>query len=504
MIGIVKTITLVALHAKKKQQTIQRIIIKKRIMNKIKIFTVAFASISLLVQSCSSSKLNSGTSSKSSHAITVQVPSRPAEQQDMLGYAAPKIPVVRVGFIGLGMRGPGAVERWTKIPNTQVVALADLQPERVAVAQKILTDSKIDPAAEYSGSEDAWKKLCERDDIDLVYIATDWKHHVPMALYAMEKGKHVAIEVPAAMNMKDIWALINRAEKTRKHCMMLENCVYDFFELTTLNMAQKGLFGEIVHAEGAYIHNLSEFWREYWNNWRLDYNKDYRGDVYPTHGIGPVCQALNIHRGDKMNYLVAVDTRSFNGREEWKKMKGAYPDEFKNGDQTVTMIKTEKGKSIQIQHNVMTPRPYSRMYQLVGTKGFANKYPIEGYALQPEQVSPNDVPDHEKLNPHGFVSSEAKEALMKKYKHPIQQELEEIAKKVGGHGGMDYIMDYRLAYCLQNGLPLDMDVYDLAEWSCLTELSAISLEHGSAPVLIPDFTRGGWNKIQGFKHAATK
>lgn len=477
-------------------------------MNKFKVLMIAIASLAIAMQGCESSKQTTGSSSstqvRSARPIAVPAPVRPAGQMDMLAYAAPKIPVVRVGFIGLGMRGPGAVSRWLQIPNTKVMALADLRPERVEVGQKILDKNNVARVPGYSGSEDAWKQLCDRDDIDLVYIATDWKTHVPMALYAMEKGKHVAIEVPAAMNMKDIWDLINTSERTRKHCMMLENCVYDFFELTTLNMAQQGLFGEVIHAEGAYIHDLSAFWGSYWNNWRLDYNKHHRGDVYPTHGIGPVAQALNIHRGDKMNYLVAVDTRPFNGREEWKKMKGEYPDEFKNGDHTITMIKTQNGKTIQIQHNVMTPRPYSRMYQLTGTNGFANKYPTEGYALDASKVSKDLVPNHEDLKGHDFVSKEMRDALMKKYKHPIQIELEETAKKVGGHGGMDYIMDYRLAYCLQNGLPLDMDVYDMAEWSCLTELSAISLDNGSAPVLIPDFTRGAWNRIQGYKHAFAK
>lgn len=464
----------------------------------------------MLSVGCETTKQTTSTASSSPRAVqgvrpvAVPAPVRPAGQQDMLNYAAPKIPVVRVGFIGLGMRGPGAVDRWTHIPNTKVVALADLRPERVEASQKILDKNNVPRAAGYSGSEDAWKALCERDDIDLVYIATDWKTHVPMALYAMEKGKHVAIEVPAAMNMKDIWDLINTSERTRKHCMMLENCVYDFFELTTLNMAQQGLFGEILHVEGAYIHDLSDYWGSYWNNWRLDYNKNHRGDVYPTHGIGPVAQALNIHRGDKMNYLVSFDTKPVNGPEEWKKLKGDYPAEFRNGDHTVTMIKTQNGKTIQIQHNVMTPRPYSRMYQLTGTKGFANKYPVEGYVVEDQEALKDVNPDHEKLSGHSFLPKTVSEALMKKYKHPIHTELEETAKKVGGHGGMDYIMDYRLAYCLQNGLPLDMDVYDMAEWSCLAELSAISLDNGSAPVLIPDFTRGGWNRIQGYRHAMVK
>jgi predicted dehydrogenase len=443
----------------------------------------------------------------SAGAIKTVVPKRPSGQKDVLQLTAPQMETVRVGFIGLGMRGPSAVERWIFIPGTKIVALADIRPERVEATQKILDRNKIARAEGYSGTEDAWKKLCERKDIDLVYIVTDWKHHVPMALYAMEHGKHVAIEVPSAMNMKDIWSLINTSERTRKHCMMLENCVYDEFEMTSLNMAQQGVFGEIIHAEGAYIHDLSPYWDQYWNNWRLDYNKDHRGDVYPTHGLGPAAQALNIHRGDKMNYLVAVDTKPINGPEHWKQMKGKYPVDFKNGDHTITMIKTEKGKTIQIQHNVMTPRPYSRMYQLTGTKGFANKYPIQGFAVQGSQLDSEVAgSDYQKLDGHSFVKDDIRKALMNKYKHPFYKEMEETAKKLGAiaHGGMDYIMDFRLVYCLRNGLPLDMDVYDLAEWCCLAELTAISLNNGSAPVEIPDFTRGGWSRTNGYQHAMAK
>ncbi len=446
-------------------------------------------------------QVQSSSNAQSYEPIKTLIPERPAGQEDVIGLTAPKLETVRVGFIGLGMRGPGAVQRFTHIPGTEVVALCDVRPERVEYTQKILEKAGLPKAAEYAGEADSWKALCERDDIDLVYIATDWEHHVPMAIYAMEHGKHTAIEVPAAMNLDDIWALINTSEKTRKHCMQLENCVYDFFELTTLNMAQQGLFGEILHVEGSYIHNLEPFWAAYWNNWRLKYNKEHRGDVYATHGIGPACQLLNIHRGDKMNYLVAMDTKSVNGRKNWEKLQGEEPDDFQNGDHTLTLIRTEKEKTLHIQHNVMTPRPYSRMYQLTGTKGFANKYPVEGYVLEPEQVDPDLVPNHEDLDSHGFVPNDVKKALMNKYKHPIHVELEETAKKVGGHGGMDFIMDYRLVYCLQNGLPLDMDVYDLAEWCCLGELTKISIENNSAPVEVPDFTRGGWNKLQGYKHA---
>lgn len=334
---------------------------------------------------------------------------------------------------------------------------------------------------------------------------TDWKHHAEMGVYAMEHGKHVAIEVPAAMTLDEIWSLINTSEKTRKHCMQLENCVYDFFELTTLNMAQQGLFGDILHVEGTYIHNLEEFWPYYWDNWRLSYNNEFRGDIYATHGMGPACQLLDIHRGDRMKTLVAMDTKAVSSPELGKRY-GLVNDsiEFQNGDHTMTFIRTEKGKTIHIQHDVMNPRPYSRMYQLTGTKGYANKYPIEEYCFRPDQIKDDDIPKHENLNMHAAVSEEVKATLMKKYKHPIHQELEETARKVGGHGGMDYIMDYRLVYCLHNGLPLDMDVYDLAEWCCLAELTRLSIENGSAPVAVPDFTRGGWNKVQGYRHALVK
>ena len=441
------------------------------------------------------------TKTKYNKTIKVKVPKRAKGQTDVLNLVTPKLDTVRVGIIGLGMRGHGAVERYIHVPGAKIAALCDIRPEMVEKAQKVLDKAGLKRVPQYTGSEDAWKELCERKDIDLVYIVPDWKHHTPMALYAMQHGKHVAIEVPAALDMKEIWALIDMSEKTRLHCMMLENCVYDYFEITTLNMAQQGLLGEVIHGEGSYIHNLDEFWSYYWNNWRLDYNFKNRGDVYPTHGIGPVCQALNIHRGDKMNYLVSFDTDPFRGREVMKRVTGKDGADFQNGDLTITMIKTEKGKTIQIQHDVVTPRPYSRMYQLTGTKGFANKYPISGYLLQPENVDKDIVPDHENLSAHSFMPDSAKKALMEKYKPRILKELEAKAKEVGGHGGMDFIMDYRLIYCLRNGLPLDMDVYDLAEWCCLSPLSKLSLENGSAPVQIPDFTRGAWNKQKGYKHA---
>ena len=442
------------------------------------------------------------SSDTNSLVIKIDTPERPAGQEHVVGLTAPKLETVHVGIIGLGMRGDGAVERLINVPGVEITALCDIVPERVEEGQAILRKAGLPEAAAYSGSEEAWKELCDRDDLDLVYVVTDWKNHANIGVYAMEHGKHVAIEVPAAMTLEEIWSLINTSERTRKHCMQLENCVYDFFEMTALNMAQQGLFGEIIHVEGSYIHNLEDYWPEYYNNWRLNYNNEHRGDVYPTHGIGPVTQALNIHRGDRMTHLVAMDTKPFNGKKVAEKVGVENKDiEFQNGDHTLTLIQTEKGKTIHIQHNVMTPRPYSRMYSLTGTDGYASKYPIEQFCLRPTQVDKKAVPNHEDLNAHGAVPAKIHKALVEQYKHPIHRDLEAKAKEVGGHGGMDFIMDYRLIYCLRNGLPLDMDVYDLAEWCCLAELTRISIENGNAPVEIPDFTRGHWNDIQGYRHA---
>lgn len=428
--------------------------------------------------------------------ISMPVPERPAGQTDVLELATDPIPTVRVAFIGLGMRGSGAVYRYTFLDGVEVKALCDLNADYVKSAQETLAGKHLPAADEYTGQED-WKKICERDDIDLVYICTDWLNHTPMAVYAMEHGKHVAVEVPAAMSIDECWQLVNTAEKTRRHCMMLENCCYDFFEMATLNMAQQGVFGEVIHGEGAYIHDLRSlnFYPSenggYQGMWRLKYNEEHTGNPYPTHGLGPICQILNIHRGDKMNYLVSMSTKEVGMTEYAKNTFGKDSKEakqtYKLGDMNTTLIQTEKGKTILIQHDVTSPRPYDRKHVVSGTKGFAQKYPVEGIALEP--------------NAHEFLNKVQMDSIMALYEHPITKEVGEKARKVGGHGGMDFIMDYRLVYCLQKGLPLDQDVYDAAEWSCLTELTEISVNNGGAPVEIPDFTRGAWNKLQGLQFA---
>ena len=440
--------------------------------------------------------------------IVVDTPERAEGQEHVVGLAVGPIETLRVGFVGLGMRGPWAVMRFTHIPGVEIVALCDYERERADACQRFLCEQSLMPADVYYG-EHGYKALCEREDIDLVYIATDWNHHYPVAKHAMEHGKHVAIEVPSAMNLEQCWSLIDLAESKRLHCFILENCCYDYYELTALNMAQQGLFGEIVRAEGAYIHTLDIYWDSYWHdpndndtaelNWRLKYNMENRGDLYATHGLGPVAQCMNIHRGDRFTTLVAMDTESFVGRELVESRTGEECAEFRNGDHTTTLMRTARGKVVEIHHNVMTPQPYNRLFKLTGTKGYATKYPTPEFALSAEGLKSAGAPQMDNLNAHGFVTAEQRAMLMEAYCHPLIEQFGELGREMG-HGGMDYIMDARLVYCLQNGLPLDMDVYDMAEWCCLAELGSLSMDNNSAAVAFPDFTRGHWNDIQGYKH----
>ncbi|RPH28486.1 MAG: gfo/Idh/MocA family oxidoreductase [Bacteroidales bacterium] len=463
-------------------------------MNKI-IFKLNFALFVVLIFAITACNNSSTKSDKQPFtAVDVfQTQPRPANQTHVLELRADPIDTVRVAIIGLGMRGQGAVSRLSYIPETKIVALADVVPSNVEMAQNTLKEMGRPKADGYTDTED-WKEICKREDIDLVYICTHWDLHTPIAVYAMENGKHVASEVPAALTIEQAWQLVNTAEKTRKHMMMLENCNYDFFEMATLNMAQQGLFGEIVHAEGAYNHDLRFLLFDektgYWDMWRLKHNEKANGNLYPTHGLGPIAHALNIHRGDRMEYLVSVSSNQF-GLTEYAKEKFGEDSEYakKNymkGDMSTTIIKTAKGKTMMIQHNITNPRPYSRIHMISGTKGFAQKWPLTGISLDP--------------NGHSFLSEKSLDSLLSKYEHPIVKEVGEKARQVGGHGGMDFIMDYRLIYCLHNGLPLDQDVYDAAEWSSIIELSRVSVANQGMPVKIPDFTRGAWDELKTVKY----
>ena len=406
------------------------------------------------------------------------------QQFNMCGYAAPKLDKVRIAIIGLGMRGPGAVQRMCYIEGVEIKALCDKYPDRVTKAQKILEKAGLPKAKEYSGDE-GWKAICESNDIDLVYITTPWRLHTPIAVYAMKHGKHAASEVPAAVTVDQCWELVETSEKTKQHCMMLENCCYDFFELLTLNMARHGLFGEIIHAEGAYIHNLLglNFDKNgYADMWRLRENASRNGNLYPTHGLGPIAQCLDINRGDKMDYLVSLSSNDFlmGAEAKARAAKDSFYNEFVDkpyrGDMNTTIIRTAKGKSIMVQHDVTSPRPYSRIHLISGTKGVASKWP------SPERISFGE----------DWIKEDELKALYDQYSPPIVKHVGEIAKQVGGHGGMDFMMDWRMIDCLRNGLPLDEDVYDAALWSCISPLSEASVANKSKTMDIPDFTRGAW------------
>jgi hypothetical protein len=416
-----------------------------------------------------------------------ETPFRLSHNQDfnMNGYAAPPLETVRIGLIGTGSRGFGALRRHVRIEGVQITALSDLDQGNVERGREFVRQYGHDPAV-YSGGRDEWKKLCERDDVDLVYICTPWNLHTPNSVYAMENGKHAATEIPAGQTMDELWQLVETSERTRKHCIMLENVCYDFFELMTLNMAREGFFGEIIHGEGAYIHDLMglNFSKtSYAEMWRLEENSNRNGNLYPMHGLGPICQLMDINYGDKMDYLVSVSSNDFmmgKRAEElaaeddfWKK----YTDRPYRGNMNTSIIRTTKGRSIMIQHDVTSPRPYSRIHLISGTKGIARKYP------SPARIATSH---------HGWLSDMEFKELEERYSPAIVRKMGELAKQVGGHGGMDTLMDWRLVDCLRNGLPLDMDVYDAASWSSIIPLSEWSVANGSRPAEVPDFTSGSW------------
>lgn len=415
-------------------------------------------------------------------------PERPSGQKSVLRLSSAPMNEVRVGIIGLGVRAKRAVNRLIHIEGARINGFCDIAQFHIEEAQRILKDNGLPPVKEYSG-EEGWRSLCEQKDIDLIYICTDWESHTPMAVYAMECGKHAAVEIPAATTVSECWELVDTAERTQKHCIMLENCCYDSFELTTLHIAQQGLFGEILHVEGAYIHDLrhrilsNEFGKRL-SNWQIRFNTLHNGNPYPTHGLGPICQLLNIHRGDRMKSLVSMSTKPVGMNLYAKETYGTDSPEaqfdHKLGDMNTTLIRTENGKTILLQYNISNPRPYNRIHLINGTKGYAQKYPVNQFAFSPhsEQV----------------LSPEQTSKLLSEYAHPFLKEIGRKAIDLCGERARDYIMDYRLIYCLRNGLPLDMDVYDAAEWSCLVELTERSVNNDSHPVEIPDFTRGEWNR----------
>ena len=404
---------------------------------------------------------------------------------NMSGFAAPKLDAVRIGLTGIGNRGSGALRRLVRIEGVEIVALSDIDPARVNRAREFVRDHGHEPAT-YSGGEEDWKKLCERADVDLVYICTPWHLHAPQSVYAMENGKHAATEIPAAQTMDECWQLVETSERTRKHCIMLENVCYDFFEMMTLNMARQGFLGEIIHGEGAYIHDLMDYSfskTTYAGMWRLEENSKRNGSLYPMHGLGSIAQIMDLNYGDRMDYLVSVSTNDFMmGRRaeelaEQDDFWHQYTDRQYRGNMNTTVIRTGKGRTIMLQHDVSSPRPYTRIHLVSGTKGIARKWP------SPARIATSH---------HGWLSDEEFRELEEIYTPEITKRVGEMARQVGGHGGMDTLMDWRLVDCLRNGLPPDMDVYDAALWSSVIPLSEWSVANRSASADIPDFTGGSW------------
>lgn len=404
---------------------------------------------------------------------------------NMCGYAAPKLERIRVGVVGIGSRGSSAVRRLRHIQGLEIVALCDVRPERIDAGLKHLEGSTHKPVA-YSGKAESWKAMCERDDLDVIYNTTPWALHAPISVYAMEHGKHAFSEIPAAVNLDECWQLVETSERTKRHYMMLENCCYDFFELMTLNMAQQGFFGEIVHGEGAYLHDLlaANFDKNgYHDMWRLKENANRNGNLYPMHGLGPIAQVMNVNRGDRFDYLVSMQSGDFSMRPYADELAKEDPffERFAGktyrGNMNTTTVRTEKGRTILLQHDVSSPQPYSRLHKIVGTKATAQKYP------EPARISDGK---------HKWLKAEEFKKLEEKYTFDIVKHIGATARKVGGHGGMDFLMDWRWASLLRAGLPLDMDVYDGAAWTSVGLLSEKSVAHRSQAMDIPDFTGGAW------------
>lgn len=419
------------------------------------------------------------------HHILKQVEQTYKPIFNMSGYAAPAVPTVRTGFIGVGNRGSAAVYRLSLIDGVAIKGICDVRDQK-AQAAKARIASQGHEAKIYSGDEEVWKEMCRREDIDFIYVATHWAMHAEMAIYAMEQGKHVAVEIPAAVTVADCWRLVTTSERTKKHCVILENCCYDFFEMLTLNLARQGFFGEIVHCEGAYIHDILEslFKEEArYDKWRLLENAKRNGNLYPTHGLGPIAQVLKLNRGNKMEFLTSVSSKDFSLRPKLEELVKTDKDLEKylkypfRGNMNTSTIKNNDGSTIMLQHDVSTPRPYSRLHVISGTKAFAQKYPL------PAKLA---IGHEEFLDEVKFKEIESKNTPK------IISYIGEMAQQVGGHGGMDFIMDWRLIDCLRNGLPVDMDVYDAASWSVIGPLSEWSVANGSKPIEVPDFTMGRW------------
>ena len=405
-----------------------------------------------------------------------------ADQQAFtFDFSAPPIPLVRIGYVGIGGQGSSHVNNLLKIEGCRITAVCDIRPERTDWATKAITAAGHPAPAVYTRGPRDFERLCETEDVDLVYNATPWEFHVPIMLAAMKNGKHTVTEVPAAMSIDDCWAIVEAAEKTRRHCLLMENCNYDRMEMMVYNMVRQGLFGDVLHAEGGYLHDLRsiKFADTGEGLWRRAWATKLNGNLYPTHGLGPIANCLDITRGDRFDYLVSMSGPS-RGLQAWaaEHVPADSPkrrEQYVLGDVNTSLIKTANGKTIVVQHCTNLPRPYSRIHIVQGTKGLFEGYPNRGY-IEGRGRADTWVPA---------------EDLLKEFEHPLWKEIAAAAAGAG-HGGMDFIEDYRLIKCLREGQPTDMTVYDAAGISAVVGLSCQSVAKRGQPVDFPDFTRGRW------------
>ena len=409
-----------------------------------------------------------------------------AAGKSVMGLVVPKMTEVRVGLIGVGERGIGYVHHFSRIEGARITAICDTDTLVLARAEKAINEYGRDKPAYFSKGDHAYRDLLNLDNVDIVVIATPWAWHHPMAKEAMLAGKHAFVEVPMAGTLEEMWDLVDTAEVTQRNCMMMENVCYGRDELMVLNMVRQGVFGDLLHGEAAYIHELRWQMKEIdskTGSWRTAYHAKYNGNLYPTHGLGPVAQYMNINRGDRFDYLTSVSSPSL-GRAAYAKRE--FPaDHQRNqlkyicGDMNTSLIKTVKGRSIMVQHDTTTPRPYSRHNLIQGTNGvfagFPNRIALENGGSQ---------------SYHEW--DENMDAWYGKYDHPLWTRMGTEAEENGGHGGMDFLMCWRMIYCLRNGEALDQDVYDGAAWSAVLPLSVASVGDRGNSKDFPDFTRGVW------------
>ena len=423
-------------------------------------------------------------------------PERSSEKTYMGGFSANKLKTVRCAFIGVGSRGPSHAKQIAAIEGTEIVAISDLYEDLAKKTEGVCTaigkGERHTNISVYYGGENDWKRMLKEQKPDAVFICTPWKLHAPMAIETMKQGAHAFVEVPLAITTQEMWDIVNTSEKTKRHCMMMENVNYGREELLYLNMCRQGVIGELLHGEASYIHELRGQMHSVnrgTGSWRTYHYAKRNGNLYPTHGLGPVAQYMNLVRGeDNFKFINSFSspakgrslyaTKNFDANHKWNKL------DFKAGDINTSIIKTTLGRTIMVQWDETSPRPYSRHNLIQGTKGTLAGFPTRMALEGGIEGGPNSH--------HKWIEGDKLLPIYEKYEHPLYKRLGALATKMGGHGGMDFMMRYRIIECLREGLPLDQNVYEGCFWSAVSPLSEVSVADNGAPQKFPDFTRGEW------------